>query len=107
MCEHLGWSDEGLKACVMNKTNDNDTKFNWANRDFDVDVDMISNFISSFLLEDGPNCSGMYERAEGNDFVIHNTYCSKEEGMVKRANQYFHLRSRQNRQGEDDDYYDD
>ena len=93
MCEHLGWSDRGLKACLMNETNENDIKFEWSNRDFNVDVNMISKFIASFLLKDIPNCSRMYKRAEEN-FVIYNTYCSKGEDKVKRAKQYFHSRSR-------------
>eukprot|EP00986_Skeletonema_menzelii_P012064 scaffold6449_cov148-Skeletonema_menzelii.AAC.4 len=93
MCEHLGWSDRGLKACLMNETNENNIKFDWSNRDFNVDVNMISKFIASFLLKDIPNCSRMYKRAEEN-FVIYNTYCSKGEDKVKRAKQYFHSRSR-------------
>ena len=54
MCEHLGWSDKGLKACLMNETNGNHIKFNWSDRDFNVDVDMISKFISLFLLRKYP-----------------------------------------------------
>ena len=94
LCEHLGSSDKGLKACLLNETNDNDQKFEWSYRDFNVDVNMISKFIGSFLLKDIPNCSRMYKRAEENDFVIYNTYCSKGEDGVKRARQYFHSRSR-------------
>ena len=105
MCEHLRWSDKGLKACLMNETNDNDIKFNWANRDFHISWDMISKFITLFLINKDKedvlpttSCSRMYERAEENDFVIYNTYCSEgdeDDKEVKRAKQYFHSRSRQ------------
>jgi len=91
----------------MNETNGNHIKFNWSDRDFNVDVDMISKFISLFLLKEIPNCSRMYKRAEENDFVIYNTYCAKGEDKVKRAKQYFHSRSRARQYQNDSSSQDD
>jgi hypothetical protein len=94
LCEQFNWSDTGLKACLLNETNDNNLKFEWDNRDFNVDVDIVDKFISLFLLKDIPNCGRMYKRAEENDFVIYNTYFSEEGEDMKFAKQYFHRRSR-------------
>lgn len=64
MCEHLKWTGKGLKACLLNETNGNDHKFNWASRDFTVDAKVVSEFISSFLLKNVPNCKRIQKRAE-------------------------------------------
>jgi len=90
LCEQFSWSDAGLKACLLNET----VRFEWDNRDFNVDVNIVDKFISLFLLKDIPNCGRMYKRAEENDFVIYNTYCSEEGEDMKIAKQYFHRRSR-------------
>ena len=62
----------------MNNTTGVLKKFRWADRDFHVDLKVIEDFISIFLLKDNTVCDDLRRRAERKNFVIYNAFCKKE-----------------------------
>lgn len=60
----------------MNETSGILQKFRWADRDFNVPLKTIEDFISTFLMkENNLLCDDMRKRAEEKNFVLYNAFC--------------------------------
>ncbi|KAL7431261.1 hypothetical protein ACHAXM_003994 [Skeletonema potamos] len=63
--------------------------FRWDRRDFEVDSNVVSKLVSSFLLQNNTNCDSMKTRATENDFVLYNAYCSSGVGNEFSTEHYY------------------
>ena len=61
-----------LKDCLAK----DDPVWRWDRRNFDVEPDVITKLISSFVLQNSTHCESMKRSAVENDFVLYNAYCS-------------------------------
>merc|ERR1711971_1445415 len=71
--------EERTRLCLMNETSGVLEKFQWADRDFNVPLQTIEDFVSEFLLkENNPiTCDDMQKRAERKNFVMYNAFCKQ------------------------------
>ncbi|KAL7535192.1 hypothetical protein ACHAXR_006333 [Thalassiosira sp. AJA248-18] len=77
LCEHVDKTDEELeKACLTNETSGVDKQYSWDVRDFNVDVDIVDAFISTFILQNNTICDEMQKRGKENKFILYNVFCS-------------------------------
>lgn len=74
LCKHVNETDE--IECFKSEQKQNKT-MRWDRRDFEVKPDVVTKFISSFLLQNSTNCDSMKARATENDFVLYNAYCTR------------------------------
>ena len=90
LCLHVDSSDqERERRCFMDKKR-NLQKFRWADRDFNVQLKVVEDFISTFLLKDNNStCNDMQKRAEEKNFVLYNAFCQNETGDKYRAEHYY------------------
>ncbi len=64
------------RACLTNITSGTEKKFYWADRDFNVPLHIIEEFISAFLLRKNDNtCGQMSNKALDTNFVFYNAFC--------------------------------
>eukprot|EP00578_Thalassiosira_sp_NH16_P007614 CAMPEP_0181114184 /NCGR_PEP_ID=MMETSP1071-20121207/20741_1 /TAXON_ID=35127 /ORGANISM="Thalassiosira sp., Strain NH16" /LENGTH=347 /DNA_ID=CAMNT_0023198263 /DNA_START=178 /DNA_END=1221 /DNA_ORIENTATION=+ len=80
LCSDVDKSDEErTRLCLMNETSGVLEKFRWADRDFNVPLQTIEDFVSEFLLkENNPiTCDDMQKRAERKNFVMYNAFCKQ------------------------------
>jgi len=73
LCKHVNKTEE--TECFQ--AEDWKLAFRWDRRDFEVDSNVVTNLVSSFLLRNNTNCDSMKTRATENDFVLYNAYCSR------------------------------
>ncbi|KAK1734012.1 putative glycosyltransferase family 61 protein [Skeletonema marinoi] len=73
LCRHVNKTDE--TDCFKAKLK-RGRSFSYDQRNFEVDSDVVTTFISSILLQNNTNCDSMKTRAAENDFVLYNAYCS-------------------------------
>jgi len=73
LCRHVNKTDE--TDCFKAKLT-RGRSFSYDQRNFEVDSDVVTTFISSILLQNSTNCDSMKTRAAENDFVLYNAYCS-------------------------------
>eukprot|EP00985_Skeletonema_marinoi_P008775 scaffold4015_cov200-Skeletonema_marinoi.AAC.6 len=73
LCRHVNKTDE--TDCFKAKLK-RGRSFSYDQRNFEVDSDVVTTFISSILLQNSTNCDSMKTRAAENDFVLYNAYCS-------------------------------
>lgn len=81
LCLEVDPSDEeATKSCLMNETSGVLNSFRWADRDFNVEISVVEDFISTFLLDENkPICDDMNRRAEEKDLVFFNAFCKPSE----------------------------
>ena len=90
MCLDVDPDDqEAERDCFMNETNGNIEKFRWDVRDFNVRTEIVTDFISSFLLARSLTCDEMHARASSHNYVLYNAYC-RESGGRYRLKHYYH-----------------
>ncbi|KAL9191444.1 hypothetical protein ACHAXT_001150 [Thalassiosira profunda] len=79
LCLDVDPSDEELeRRCLMNETSGVIEKFRWADRDFNVPLKVIDDFIGSFLLAENKTiCDNMKRRADEKGFVLYNAFCQR------------------------------
>ena len=77
LCLDVDPDDQGAeRACFMNETNGNIEKFRWDVRDFIVRAEIVTEFISSFLLVRSElTCDEMQAKASSQNYVLYNAYC--------------------------------
>ena len=75
LCKHIVNKTKEIE-CFRAKQEHNKT-FMWDRRNFEVGVDVVTKFVSSFLLQNNAKCDSMKTRAVGNEFVLYNAYCSR------------------------------
>jgi len=93
LCEHVDKADEVLdEACLTNKSSDVSKQFVWDVRDFNVDVGVVSKFISSFLLQNSTNCDDMQKRGKEKKFILYNVFCSHANESEYSAEHYYQER---------------
>jgi len=99
LCLHVDASDEKLeRACLMNETKGGALKkFRWADRDFNVPVKVIEDFIVSFLLKENNSiCDDMHKRAEQKNFVLYNAFCQRNMNQTRYiAEKYFRVQDKE------------
>ncbi|EJK71288.1 hypothetical protein THAOC_07296 [Thalassiosira oceanica] len=78
---------EAERNCFMNETNGNIEKFRWDERDFNVRAEIVTDFISSFLLVSELSCSEMQARASSQNYVLYNAYCRESTTGKSRYQQ--------------------
>ena len=76
LCEHVDTANVELdwQCLIGNKTNKE--KYMWDVRDFNVDVDIVSSFVSTFVLQNNTLCNEMQKRSKGNKFILYNAFCT-------------------------------
>jgi hypothetical protein len=82
LCQHVNKSEE--RDCFLAQRPKQ--LFLWDSRNFEVSPDVVTRFVSSFLLPNSTDCNEMERNANVNDFVLYNAYCS--HGAVE--NDEFH-----------------
>ena len=81
---------EAERDCFMNKSNGNIEKFRVHDRDFNVRTEIVTDFISSFLLARSLTCDEMQARASSQNYVLYNAYCRESPGSKFRLKHYYH-----------------
>ncbi|KAL7527308.1 hypothetical protein ACHAWF_002127 [Thalassiosira exigua] len=91
LCLHIDRSDkEEERRCLMNKTSGVIEKFRWADRDFNVPLNVTTDFISSFLLKDNDLiCDNMETRAKNKRFVLYNALCKQNTNSTYGTRHYY------------------
>ena len=79
LCKHVNKTDE--TECFKAKAN-RGRRFSWDRRNFEVEPDVVTKFISSMLIRNSTNCDDMKARSSENDFVLYNAYCSHGDENV-------------------------
>ena len=76
LCEHVDTANVELdwQCLIGNKTNKE--KYMWDVRDFNVDVDIVSSFVSTFVLQNNTLCDEMQKRSKENKFILYNAFCT-------------------------------
>jgi len=96
---HLGYALDrhSVPLCVREDRNETketeclkrDYSFRWDSRNFEVSPDVVTRFISSFLLQRSSVCDEMHRLATENDFVLYNAYCSHGNNAKNKTEHYY------------------
>lgn len=74
LCQHVNKTEE--RDCFLAQRPKQ--LFLWDSRNFEVSPDVVTRFVSSFLLQNSTDCDEMERNANVNDFVLYNAYCSHD-----------------------------
>jgi hypothetical protein len=69
-------ADEELERQCLTENKTNKEKYMWAVRDFNVDVEIVSTFISTIVLQNNTLCDEMQNRSKENKFILYNAFCT-------------------------------
>lgn len=83
--------EDADRLCMLNKTSGVRKKIRWDVRDFTVPVDVIEDFLSTFLLQDvNATCDDVETRGNAKNFVLYNVYCRQSTNSRQLVSRQFY-----------------